>query len=192
MMQYIRAKASERGISRYVKLALVYSSCFLAIFFSPVTRIFSNVVYWPYIRMSGGNVGESVGLKFGQTFYNEQIQTAELLKPLLGPQETVFVWGNSVGIYFRLDHYPSTICLTNTPFVTSWTIKNWKDTLIRQLQNAPPKFFIIETGDARDYITGDTLDSRQHLQQWSELNNFVATKYHDFRKVGHFVIEERN
>lgn len=191
-VEYFSFVKDLNGFPKTIRLILFSLTCAAAIFFSPMTRIFSNCLYWPYIRMSGKNVGEAVASKFGQTFYQDQDNAAMLIHTALEPNDNIFLWGNSVGLYYRLERYPSTICLTNTPFVTAWTPKNWKDTLLRQLQSAPPRFFITETGDARAYITGDSFDSEQHLEQWSELNAFVRSNYHDWKTIGHFVIHEKN
>src|SRR5438552_1478429 len=96
---------------------------------------------------------------------------------MLKPEYTIFVWGVSVGIYYFLDTRPETICLTNTPLITDWTPQSWKDELIRQLQSHPPRFFIAESGDDREYVTGTQEDSWQKLLEWSPLRDFIRNNY---------------
>jgi hypothetical protein len=126
-----------------------------------------------------------------QYFYKEEQQVADHLRPLMKTDDNIFVWGNSVGIYYFLEKYPTTICMTNTPLITSWTPKAWKDEMLAQLRAKPPLFFIAEFGDDREYISGSKKDSWQHLLEWDELQNFVGTKYEMKEELGHFRIFEK-
>lgn len=188
--EYLSSIRNLRGIQRSLRQTAVLGITAIAVFYSPLVRIVTNPLYWAQLRLKGGDAGAAADSKFGGLYYADQERAASELKSALRPNETIFLWGNNVGLYFRTEVEPRTICLTNTPLVTSWTPQTWKDTLLRQLQSAPPRFFVCETNDARPYITGDTLDSRQHLEQWSELASFVHTNYHDWKTVGHFVIYE--
>jgi hypothetical protein len=160
------------------------------IIFSTAPRIISQPVHFAMMRLSGKDVAQDVQDKTPQYFYLEEKQIAASLRPLLHPEDNIFVWGNSIGIYYFLEKYPTTICLTNTPLITPWTPKAWKDEMISQLRSSPPRFFIAESGDEREYISGAKGDSWQQLLQWDELKDFVGSHYYLQSESGHFHIFE--
>lgn len=190
LREYVTSIRRLAVFERLLRFAIGSVLILIALFYSPAIRIFTNPLYWGQLRMRGGDAARAADAKFGGLYSADQVEAARELKATLRPNESVFLWGNNVGLYFRLDVPPTTLCLTNTPFVTSWTPQAWKDTLLGQLRVSQPRFIVCETQDARPYITGDTLDSREHLQQWTALAEFVQSNYHDWKTIGHFVIFE--
>jgi hypothetical protein len=184
---WMRLKKKDR-ILRY---ALGYIGIAALFFFSTAPRIISQPLHFVSMRLAGADVAEDVQDQMPQYFYKEEQQVADHLHPMLKADDKVFVWGNSVGIYYFLDSYPTTICLTNTPLISSWTPESWKYTMLAQLREMPPRFFIAESGDERDYISGSKIDSWQHLLDWSELRDFVEKNYTMKEELGHFRIFER-
>ncbi len=187
----LRDGRSKNISQKMISYGLLTSAILAGLFFSPVPRIISQPFHWVYAQLSGQDVAKSVEDGYNKYFYKEQITLADSLGKTLQPNDQLFLWGNSVGLYFRTGKYPTTLCLTNTPFVSPWTPTSWKRSVISSLQATPPKIIISEFGDERSYITGDTLDSWQHLQQWPELRSFVETNYAERPTIGHFRIFER-
>lgn len=189
--EQIRDSRSKHTSQKIIGFGILATAVLATLFFSPVPRIISQPFHWVYTQLSGQDVGKSVEDSYNKYFYKEQITLADSLGKIMQPNDQIFLWGNSVGLYFRTGKYPTTICLTNTPFVSPWTPASWKQSVISSLQTTPPKIFISEIGDERSYITGDTLDSWQHLQKWHELKTFVETNYIERPTIGHFRIFER-
>ena len=185
-LRWMRMKKSDR-ILRYF---LGGSAIIVLFFFSTAPRIISQPLHFTYLRLTGADMAQDVQDQMPQYWYKEEQQIADHLQALMKADDKVFVWGNSVGIFYFLEKYPTTICLTNTPFITSWTPETWKKTMIEQLRADPPRFFIAEFGDEREYISGSKKDSWQHLLEWDELRNFVETKYKMKEELGHFKIFE--
>jgi hypothetical protein len=178
------------GLQKNIRyLAALILVCIL-LFFSSATRIVSQPLHWVYMHLTGADVGANMESLIPQYYYKEEQTLAAHLRPMLKPEEQIFVWGNSIGIYYFLEKYPTTICLTNTPLVTPWTPETWKTTVIKQLTAKPPRFIIIEFGDERCYLTSEEVDSWQHLQTWKELKEFVANHYEMKDTLGHFRIFE--
>ncbi len=176
--------------SRLLRCLAVFLLCATLVFYSTAARIISQPAHWMYMRLSGGDVAADVQSKMEQYYYKEEQQLANHLRPVMKADDKIFVWGNSIGIYYFLEKYPTTIVLTNTPLITEWTPQSWKDTLIHQLNTNPPRFFIAESGDDREYITGTKLDSWQNLNQWDSLRDFVKVQYDLKDSLGHFRIFE--
>ena len=160
-------------------------------FFSTAPRIISQPLHFAYMRLTGADVAQDVQDQTPQYWYKEEQLVADYLNHMMKADDKIFVWGNSVGIYYFAEKYPTTICLTNTPFISSWTAQSWKKTMLDQLISKPPRFIIAESGDEREYISGSRKDSWQHLLEWLDLRSFVETKYKMNEELGHFKIFER-
>src|SRR5439155_578265 len=87
----------------------------ILIFFSTVPRIVSQPLHFLYLRLSEADVAEDVQKQMPQYYYKEEQELADHLKLHMKAEDQVFIWGNSIGIYYFLNKYPSTIVLTNTP-----------------------------------------------------------------------------
>ena len=177
-------------MARQLRYGAALLLCCLLLFFSTAARILSQPGHWTYMRLFGGDLAADVEAKMEQYYYKEEQNLADHLRPLMKGDDKIFVWGNSVGIYYFLEKYPTTFVLTNTPLITSWTPQSWKDTLISQLTTQSPRFFIAEFGDDREYISGTKRDSWQNLMQWDALRNLVETRYQFKDSLGHFRIFE--
>jgi hypothetical protein len=180
-------KTGER-LLRYLLGGIIAA---VILFFSIAPRIVSQPLHFVLMRISGADLAQDVETQMPQYYYKEEQKVADYLRPLMNSEDKLFVWGNSVGIYYFLEKYPTTIVLTNTPIITSWTPITWKKTMIDQLNSAPPRFFIAESGDEREYISASKSDSWQNLLKWDALREFVETNYDLKENIGHFRIFER-
>jgi hypothetical protein len=187
-LEWMRMKSRKDRIFRCCLLAFIIAAI---IFFSTVPRIISQPLHFAYLRLTGGDVAQDVEKQMPQHWYKEEQQLADRLRTMMKPDDQIFLWGNSVGIYYFLEKYPTTICLTNTPLITLWTPQSWKNTMLEQLRINPPRFFIAEFGDDRQYITGSKGDSWEHLLEWDELRDFLGLHYEKLDEQAHFRIFER-
>lgn len=103
---------------------------------------------------------------------------------MLTANDNVFFWGNHVGVYFYLDKLPTTLTLTNTPLVTSWSPRHWRDTMMAQLRRSSPKLFITERRDFKGFINFTDLDSWENLQAWDSLRIYLDSNYSYSDSVG--------
>jgi len=170
------------------RLAVSVALIVLVTLFSPLPRIFTQTISWPAIALSGENTAAEVQRRIPDYFAEEQQQVARYLDSKMASSDRLFFWGNDVGIYFFADRLPRTVCLTATPFRTSFSPPEWKDTLLRQLQSEPPKYFVVEFGDSRPAITESALDSYSALLQWKGLRVWLMGHYGVDTTIGHFRI----
>ena len=173
------------GMPRFV----LWVACVLFVLsLSPLPRIFTQTIPWMKIALSGEDAATEVEQRIPDYFAKEQQQVAGFLKTRMSPNDQLFFWGNDVGMYFFAYKLPQTICLTATPFRSSYTPPEWKTTLLQQLANAPPKYIVVECGDAKPYITGSPLDSYHALLAWEGLKTFLTTHYVSDTTIGHFQV----
>ncbi len=159
---------------------------------SPLPRVITQTIPWSSIALSGEDADDEVQARIPDYFAKEQRQAAEYLKLKMKAYDQFFFWGNDVGSYFMANKLPQTICLTATPFRSPATPSEWKTKLLKQITDAPPKFFIVEFGDAKPYITGSPSDSYQALLGWHELASLLTSHYTSDTTIGHFKIFRQN
>src|ERR1039458_3577301 len=114
---------------------------------SPLVQIFSQTIPWTIIGISGGDAGAEVERRIPDYFASDQHLVASYLLANTKATDQIFFWGNDVGIYFFSNNLPQTICLTATPLRTEFTPDEWKNKLLKQLADAPPKYVVVEYGD---------------------------------------------
>jgi 4-amino-4-deoxy-L-arabinose transferase-like glycosyltransferase len=165
----------------------------IALFFSPITKLISQPLQWSWITLSSN---EDFKLKKLSTEgFEEAIEIDTLainLRPLLRNEDNILFWGNTVDLYFELHKTLPTICLTNTPLVSTWTPEKWKNKFLLQLYNSQPKIIVSQVGDIRPKINGNITDSYNSLLNWDKFQNYVAVNYHEISGTNHFKVFIRN
>lgn len=164
-------------------------ACILCVLlFSPLPRVFTQSISWMKIAITHADATAEIQRRIPDYFAEDDRLVSEFLQLKMKPVDQLFFWGNDVAIYFFSNKLPQTICLTATPFRTAFTPAAWKTMLLQQLSAAPPKYFVVEFGDARPAITGSSLDSYQALLQWNGLNAWLMGHYKPDTTIGHFHI----
>jgi hypothetical protein len=175
-----------RGAGLIAKGLLCVAAAAL-LFYSPLVKLASQSIAWPLLSLSDSHsIHDEVQTRTPEYFAADQYRVAQHLTRT--GAKSVFVWGNDVGIYFFASELPTTLCLTATPFRTSWTPPGWQQTLIAQLQRNPPQRFVVEYGDAKSFITGSDEDSFHALLQRHALAGVLAQRYMPDTTIGHFYL----
>lgn len=191
--QWKQIVLSYRGsVSNFLKSAIVFLGLGGIAFYTLAPRFFSQPLHWSSLVLQGKDASDDVHTLFPKWFYSEEKEVVRTLAPTLKESDRIFLWGNSVELYFLFDRYAPAFGLTNTPLVTAWTPPQWKQQLLDSLKHTPPTYFICEFFDDRSYITGDDLDSWGHLKKWAELDSFVTNEYIEEPAIGHFRIFHRH
>jgi hypothetical protein len=186
-LKYMR-RDQERNIKQHFMLVGVLLFAFLM---SPLLKIFSQTIPWAIVRFHTRDAEARVQRRIPDYFAAEQKESGAYLKSKMQPSDQMFFWGNDVAIYHYAGKRPQSICLTATPLRTAWTPDEWKDTLTEQLKTQKPKFFVVEQGDAKPYITGSSYDSYAALMGWLRMRNYLFNNYKLDTTIGHFQIYQR-
>jgi hypothetical protein len=160
----------------------------VAIAFSPLVRIYSQTAPWTITAISSKDAAVEVERRIPDYYPTEQRSATSYMSKKMSASDQLFFWGNDVGVYSYANKLPQTICLTATPLRTDFTPPEWKDKLLRQLTDNPPKYFVVEYGDALPYITGSKLDSYGSLFEWGELSGWLTANYISDTTIGRFLI----
>jgi len=155
----------------------------------PLYRIGSQPVRWAVVRLLDIQEGQTMRQDYP---LDDMQNVAKKYSSELSTNDNVFFWGNHVGVYFYLDKLPTTLLLTNTPLVTSWTPQHWRDAMMAQLQHSTPKLFITERGDIKTFINATELDSWGTLGAWDSLRSYLETNYTYSDSVGVYRVFTRN
>lgn len=143
----------------------------------PLYRIGSQPLRWMIVELAGMSRAQVVEETHERYPLKEMQLLAEKYSPTLSSNDNVFFWGNHVGVYFYLDKLPTTLTLTNTPLVTSWSPQHWRDTMMSQLRRSSPKLFITERRDFKGFINFTEMDSWENLQAWDSLRIYLDSNY---------------
>ncbi len=143
----------------------------------PLYRIGSQPLRWMIVELAGMSRAQVVERTHERYPLKEMQLLAEKYSPTLSSNDNVFFWGNHVGVYFYLDKLPTTLTLTNTPLVTSWSPQHWRDTMMTQLRRSSPKLFITERRDFKGFINFTEMDSWENLQAWDSLRIYLDSNY---------------
>ncbi len=168
--------------------ALILAVVCVALALSPLARIYTQSIPWTVMALRGENTSTEVHKRIRDYYADEQRATGEYLRSRMTSTDKLFFWGNDVAVYWYANALPPTICLTATPLRTAWTPKAWRDTMMKQLSEVRPKYFVTEFGDAKEYITGAGGDSYAALQQWPELANYLSSNFIRDTVIGHYIV----
>lgn len=158
----------------------------------PLYRIGSQPIRWTFVELAGMSRAQVVEDTHEHYPLKGMQQLADKYSPMLTTNDNVFFWGNHVGVYFYLDKLPTTLTLTNTPLVTSWSPKSWRDTMMSQLRRSSPKLFITERRDFKGFINFTEMDSWENLQAWDSLRVYLKQNYTYSDSVGVYRVFTRN
>ena len=190
VLESIREWKIIPNVQRYVRLIFLGLIILVLLFFSPLSRIVTHPLKWVYAQTAHGDLESYMGTEL--YFYNDSHAVSDWLREKLKPADRIFLWGNTVGMYFLLEQHPLSLCISNAPFVDLWTPPQWKTSIMDSLNNVMPRFFIVEFGDQSPQIAGNNFDSWQNLQRWPEMKKYLETAYTQSIMIGHFRIFERN
>ncbi len=174
-----------------IRKPLVILFAAMSLFFSPLTQIVDHAVSWLPVQLEGPERNRVMSERFGRYKNFEAAQAADVLNPLMKPEDQVFFLGDDLELYFMLDRVPTTIALTRK-IRTEYTPQSWKQTMLDQLKKNPPKFAVIERGDRADWETDNEYDSFEALLHYPELREYFLANYHQLNSVNHFEIFQRN
>ena len=166
----------------------------LFLFYSPIPRLLYHSFRLVYCSLFEGKAAINIILAGdGYDIYSAG-QVSLRLKPLMegNDKKTVFIWGNIVELYSMLNQLPPTFCITNPQFISPWTPPQWKEQLLKQLNERKPDFFVVEHNDARKSITGSSLDSYASLKEWEGLSSYLETNYHRIDSNRSFLVYGHN
>lgn len=184
---------SARASASTAKTA-VFGFCLgvVVLFYSPFPRLIYHPLRWAWLGISGRtSEQETIVRTDGYENIEEVKAVAAAINDSPSRSEEVFLWGNSVGLYFYLQKVPTTICLANGQFIPGWPPQWWKETLMRQLAVSVPGYVIVEHDDAEVQLTGVSTDSYAYMLSWPELRSFVETQYMPVDRIGSFSIYKR-
>ena len=118
-------------------------------------------------------------------------QAAQRLRELMGPKDTLFVWGYETMLYYLSGHPPTYRYPYAWPFVVSYYDGRYSNDLMTRLEARPPDFFVVQSGDATPWVTGQSRDSRAMLEKFPQLKAFLTANYTKTEELEGFDIWRR-
>jgi 4-amino-4-deoxy-L-arabinose transferase-like glycosyltransferase len=100
------------------------------------------------------------------------------------PDNGVYVWGNEPLIYYLSGHLPPTRFVWNLPLIAPWRLPGWRRQFMRQLSVSQPRFIVVAREDEVHDLSCTHQDSKEALQRFPELNDYLRSFYRPCRDYG--------
>ncbi len=113
-------------------------------------------------------------------------QVAREVRARSRPDQPVFVWGFEPAIYWLADREPSTRFIYNVAQRSPWEAKYARSELMKELHQSPPSVVVVQARDVFPTVTGNSLDSRDSLPDFPELQRWLQDGYTLVRRVEDF------
>ncbi|UCC67574.1 MAG: glycosyltransferase family 39 protein [Armatimonadota bacterium] len=115
-------------------------------------------------------------------------EVAEFISDHTPAGAPTFVWGFEPLIYFLADRPPASRFIYTVPLVTEWSPPEWREELVRELEEKSPPCIVVASNDFMPWMTGRNDDSSAQLAAYSELRQLLDSRYRPVRDVGNFRI----
>jgi hypothetical protein len=102
----------------------------------------------------------------------------------------LFVWGYETMLYFLQGEPPRYRYPYSWPFLVDFHDGRYYDDLITRLHADPPKHIVVQSRDATPWVTGRNQDSRDFLEDFQPLSDFLQTRYRLIESVPRFELWE--
>jgi hypothetical protein len=123
--------------------------------------------------------------------YNDFERVAQYVSRKSEPEETLYLWGTEVIIYFLADRPLATRFMTTFAVMFPWAPPEYREELMACLSSDPPSLFILEASHGTQL--GETaLGARQPLDGYPELTKLLNDRYFLQNTIGNFSIYRLN
>jgi hypothetical protein len=122
----------------------------------------------------------------------ENRQIADHVRVNSGPDEGFYVWGFWTATYYWADRPTPSQYITSAAVRATWSPSDWREELVTDLREHPPRFFAVAAGDRQPWLTGTDETSDEHFcNNFPELRNFIEAEYAPVYRNALFVLYER-
>ncbi len=104
-------------------------------------------------------------------------KVAAYLAEHVNEEESIYVWGFEPSLYWLSNRRPASRYIYNVPQRALWQSENAKALLLKDLQKTPPQALVIQRRDVFSFVTGNGLDSKDSLPDFSALKSIVENNY---------------
>ena len=119
------------------------------------------------------------------------LEVARFLGPRTEPGEPLFIWGFEPVVYFLADRPCASRFIYQVPLVTEWSPSEWREELMRDLEESEPRYFLVVHNDLLPWVTGQYDDSAAQLASFPELEGWLRENYERRGRLEDFDIWER-
>ena len=121
---------------------------------------------------------------------NATLAFNDRLSELREPGDSLFVWGYGTMLYFLQKEPPRYRYPYSWPFVVTFYDGRYTADLMDRLETVPPKHIVVQTGDATPWVTGRAESSKEFLESFDPLSEFIDTRYELIEEMPRFELWE--
>jgi hypothetical protein len=115
-------------------------------------------------------------------------EVASYVQDRTDTDEGVFIWGFEPLVYFLADRRPASRFIYTVPLVTDWSPPEWREELIRDLADKPPRYILILHNDRLPWMTGRRDDSAAQLLSFPALRGVLDERYEKESTIEDFTV----
>ena len=119
---------------------------------------------------------------------HDQITIIDYLRKNSAPSDGVYVWGTAPLINFLTPRPNPSRFVANHALISPWGPAHWRQDLITELAQKPPRFIVVERHDAIPPVTLNYDDSEQCLKKYPALASFISGRYESVSNLNDFEI----
>jgi hypothetical protein len=128
---------------------------------------------------------------FYATNLGDYEEAAAIIDSKTGPNDPIFVWGAESVIYWLANRRPASHFVHDFPPRANWDLADSRDTLMRELEAAHPAVIVVEAGDYASGIVGNDMDSKQSLEAFPRLKDYLSGYFTPVAQVDKLTIWRR-
>jgi Dolichyl-phosphate-mannose-protein mannosyltransferase len=143
----------------------------------PVMRMVTNYQAFKQWRHGPVRFYSSYSWPGAAEDFRDVLRVVDYLKRHPAPANGVYVWGNEPLIYYLSGHRPPARFVWNLALVAPWRLPGWRQQLVRQLDEARPRYIIVARDDEVHSLSGTYQDSAHALQAFPALADYLHNFY---------------
>jgi hypothetical protein len=119
---------------------------------------------------------------------HDQIVIIEYLQKNSLPGDGVYVWGTAPLINFLTQRPSPSRFASNHALISPWAPTRWRQDLVAELNQKPPRFLVVERHDGIPGVTFTWDDSEQCLRKYPALASFITGRYESVKNLYDFEV----
>ncbi|MCC7158845.1 MAG: glycosyltransferase family 39 protein [Ignavibacteria bacterium] len=170
----VKVQNKKYAITAFIGLFVGYT----AFASSPYYNNYSNL----FALLSGMTTIKDVYISNGTTTdsvftIKKTLNAVEKVNQFTNSDDKIYVWGFDPLVYYLSGRKCTSRFIYNFPLLWRGENTAFRNEFISVLKKDPPKLILVAQGDPLYFISGYNEDSKQLLERFSELKNFLSEKY---------------
>jgi hypothetical protein len=127
----------------------------------------------------------------GAFSYRASREVSRYVNSRTAPGEHLYVWGYDPLIYLLADRPIASRFIYSFPLMSGWAPGAWQGEFLRELEERPPGYFIVQRYEGARWITGHQIDTGDYIAWFPELERWLRAHYRLEAEIEDYLIYHR-